>query len=193
MSENTPMFTRRTVRVHAEVGSSRGGPQPTGVELGDMGVERSRISRRRFLSTAAKVAAAGGVAGVAPGLVRGRAKSAPVSITGLPDPKGNPIEHVVVLNMENRSFDHYFGSLSLPAAGECRLDVEGLQPGMSSVGADGRRVGSFHLTDYCQELDPPHGFSASKVQYANGTNGGYLLALDPAHPRKGGGENKKKG
>jgi len=46
------------------------------------------------------------------------------------------------------------------------------------------------MTDYCQELDPPHGFSASKVQYANGTNSGYLLAMDQEHPGKVESNNK---
>ena len=46
------------------------------------------------------------------------------------------IEHVVVLMMENRSFDHYFGALSIPEGmtdrygnsmgGEGRTDVNGL-------------------------------------------------------------------
>ena len=36
----------------------------------------------------------------------------------------NPIEHLVILMMENRSFDHYLGSLSLE--GEGRADIEGL-------------------------------------------------------------------
>jgi phospholipase C len=135
------------------------------------------MSRRRFLSTTAKLAAVGGLAGVTPGLVRHRAYGAPMA--ALPDPKGNPIEHVVVLMMENRSFDHYFGSLALD---ECRADVRGLSAGLANTGADGRTVKVFKLDDYCQELDPPHGFDASKIQYANGTNGGYLLAMDREHP-----------
>jgi phospholipase C len=137
----------------------------------------TRFSRRAFLTTSVSAAALGGAAGLAPGLFRSRAFGAPA--TALPDPKGNPIEHVVVLMMENRSFDHYFGSLALD---ECRPDVRGLSAGMSNTGADGRVVKVFQMSDYCQELDPPHGFAASKVQYANGTNGGYLLAMDQEHP-----------
>src|SRR6185312_14845047 len=41
----------------------------------------------------------------------------------------NPIEHVVVVMLENRSFDHMLGYLSLPPAlgGRERRDVDGLR------------------------------------------------------------------
>ena len=144
--------------------SGYGGTDDLGVVLGDMEF-KGPLSRRSFLSTTARLAAVGSVAGVAPGLLRAKASGAPLA--SLPDPKGNPIEHVVVLMMENRSFDHYFGSLALT---ECRPDVRGLSADMANVGADGRSVKVFKMTDYCQELDPPHGFTDSKIQYADGKN-----------------------
>src|SRR5439155_24701714 len=143
-----------------------GGTDDLGVVLGGMEF-KGPLSRRSFLSTTARLAAVGSVAGVAPGLLRAKASGAPLA--SLPDPKGNPIEHVVVLMMENRSFDHYFGSLALT---ECRPDVRGLSADMANVGADGRSVKVFKMTDYCQELDPPHGFTDSKIQYADGKNSG---------------------
>ena len=146
------------------------------------------LSRRSFLSTTARLAAVGSVAGVAPGLLRAKASGAPLA--SLPDPKGNPIEHVVVLMMENRSFDHYFGSLALT---ECRPDVRGLSADMANVGADGRSVKVFKMTDYCQELDPPHGFTDSKIQYADGTNSGYLRAMDLRYPGQNASNDKVMG
>ena len=45
------------------------------------------------------------------------------------------IDHIVVLTMENRSFDHMLGYLSLPAAqgGAGRTDVDGLKGGESNT------------------------------------------------------------
>src|SRR5438128_733106 len=106
---------------------------------------RPRLPPDRAAVGFSRVAAVGSVAGVAPGLLRAKASGAPLA--SLPDPKGNPIEHVVVLMMENRSFDHYFGSLALT---ECRPDVRGLSADMANVGADGRSVKVFKMTDYCQ-------------------------------------------
>ncbi|HZU58927.1 MAG TPA: phospholipase C, phosphocholine-specific [Actinocrinis sp.] len=64
------------------------------------------LSRRRFLGTAAGTAAA---AGALPLL-------APAMAEALAEPAGrgslDEIEHVVILMQENRSFDHYYGTMS---------------------------------------------------------------------------------
>ena len=66
----------------------------------------SSLSRRRFLGTAAGTAAA---AGALPLLAPGMADA-------LAEPAGrgslDEIEHVVILMQENRSFDHYYGTMS---------------------------------------------------------------------------------
>ena len=62
------------------------------------------------------------------------------------------IDTVVVLMMENRSFDHYFGSLSLL---EGRTDVEGLRSEMSNPHPDGGDVLVFPSEVFCLP-DPPH-------------------------------------
>ena len=44
----------------------------------------------------------------------------------------NPIKHLIILMMENRSFDHYLGSLAL----EGRTDIEGIdltRPGIPDL------------------------------------------------------------
>ena len=74
------------------------------------------LTRREFLRDVAAALAAGGAAAMAPGILRAAGTSAP-------DGAECPIEHIVVLTMENRSFDHYFGSLSLD---EGRTDVDGI-------------------------------------------------------------------
>jgi len=51
------------------------------------------------------------------------------------------IDHFVVVMLENRSFDHMLGYLSLTAG---RADVDGLQPGMSND-YQGRTYPVYHL------------------------------------------------
>ncbi len=88
------------------------------------------LTRRRFL------AAVAGLTGALafPGIRLGRAAE-------------TPIEHVVLVMQENRSFDHYFGLF--PGA-------DGLPPC-----ADVRRAPSLTL------LDPPHGSDSARAEYAN--------------------------
>jgi phospholipase C len=80
------------------------------------------------------------------------------------------IDHVVVLLLENRSFDHMLGYLKLEAG----LPVDGLVPSMSNAHA-GRSYRVHHLksTKLTKEQDPGHGGSDVKEQLANG-NGGFV-------------------
>jgi phospholipase C len=70
------------------------------------------------------------------------------------------IDHIVVLTMENRSFDHILGYLSLPQAkgGMGRTDIDGLKGGEFNV-ANGITCPSFPFvaTDTIITPDPPHG------------------------------------
>jgi phospholipase C len=64
------------------------------------------------------------------------------------------IEHIVVLMLENRSFDHMLGYLSLGPAG---LAVDGLQEGMTNE-YGGRSYPIFKLekTAFTKAQDPCH-------------------------------------
>src|SRR3569833_2625328 len=64
----------------------------------------SRFTRRRLLKNAAALAAAAGL--MPPNVRRALAQGAPKN------PALKDIKHVVVLMQENRSFDHYFGTLA---------------------------------------------------------------------------------
>ena len=72
-------------------------------------MDDTTLRRREFL---ARTAAAAGLAGLS-SLPAGTllAEAARAQITGLPSPRNLPLDHVVVVMMENRSFDHYFGWL----------------------------------------------------------------------------------
>jgi phospholipase C len=70
--------------------------------------------------------------------LHGRARAAEVASLRderwrrMPESEGSGlerIEHIVVLMLENRSFDHMLGYLRLEAG---REDIEGLQPGMAN-------------------------------------------------------------
>ena len=71
------------------------------------------------------------------------------------------IRHVVVMMLENRSFDHLLGYLSLPPAlgGRGRADVEGLTGAEFNV-AEGRRYDVRRLTDPFFPVGPPHSHGA---------------------------------
>ncbi|WP_327138970.1 phosphocholine-specific phospholipase C [Nocardia sp. NBC_01327] len=64
------------------------------------------VSRRRILGSMAGIAVGAAAASLLPSSLQ-RAMAAPVPAGGL-----GAIEHVVLLMQENRSFDHYFGSLA---------------------------------------------------------------------------------
>jgi phospholipase C len=69
------------------------------------------------------------------------------------------IDHIVVLTMENRSFDHMLGYLSLPVAqgGMGRADIDGLTGGESNF-FRGTPHPSVPVTDTFFSPFPPHGF-----------------------------------
>src|SRR5205807_711050 len=75
-------------------------------------------------------------AGTAPGL--SLAKDAPLG-------SQIPIDTIVILMMENRSFDHLLGNL--PATGQG--DVEVAPPGVSNLDSKGNKVERQHATAYC--------------------------------------------
>ena len=89
-----------------------------------------KITRRRLLGSAASLAAAAFASSFLPPNVR-RALAEPPNRGGLHD-----IKHVVLLMQENRSFDHYFGTMA---------GVRGFDDPQALSLADGRSV--FHQPD----------------------------------------------
>jgi len=83
------------------------------------------------------------------------------------------IDCIVVLCMENRSFDHYLGSLRLA---EGRADVDGLTGSESNPSSTtGQAVGVHKLDDYTP-VDPPHDWDPCHMQWNNGANDGFVRA-----------------
>jgi phospholipase C len=124
---------------------------------------KRRLTRRRFLQTTA--AAAGGAM-----LLRGKRGEA--RSRDLPPPDRSGIEHVVVVMMENRSFDHLLGWL--PGA-------DGRQAGLTYVDGNGVPSNTFALAPTigfqgCDNLDPDHSWEGGRIQYNNGAMDGWLRA-----------------
>lgn len=88
------------------------------------------------------------------------------------------LDTYVLLMMENRSFDHVFGSLRLD---EGRLDVDGLAPGHGNADKAGNWVAPVPSLAPCVTPDPPHGWTSSHAAFANGTNGGFVTEYQNAH------------
>jgi phospholipase C len=82
------------------------------------------------------------------------------------------VETIVVLCMENRSFDHYFGSLRLA---ERRADIDGLTGAESNPTTAGTPVAVHPFDDYTPE-DPPHSWDACHAQWNDGANDGFVRA-----------------
>lgn len=90
-----------------------------------------------------------------------------------------PFKHVIVLMMENRSFDHYFSHL--PAYGVKDVDVasdDDSNPDPSS----GTVVKRFHETRYCT-VDTAHNWSPVHLQYDEGAMDGFVLTSNPGGAR----------
>ncbi len=79
------------------------------------------------------------------------------------------IDHIVVLMLENRSFDHMLGYLTLESG---RADIDGLKTDMSNT-HNGTRYRVNHLTRrvLTKEEDPAHGGSSIAAQIANNNSG----------------------
>jgi phospholipase C len=119
-----------------------------------------------------------GTAAGAAGAVAGRALATPgrlITPTSLPDPAASGIDHIVVVVMENRSFDHYLGWLADERAG-----VTGQQAGLSYVDKNGTSQSTYHLQvrQGCDFSDPDHSYSGGRVQLNNGACDGFAKTTD---------------
>src|SRR5437588_8624930 len=83
-----------------------------------------------------------------------------------------PIQHVVVLMQENRSFDSYLG----------RLHFEG-QPASTPLslsrhnpGPRGKAVYVFHKHRYCEKADLDHSWNGTHHEYDHGKMDGFAKA-----------------
>jgi phospholipase C len=86
-----------------------------------------------------------------------------------------PIEHIVVMMQENRSYDHYFGKLrrkSGPPHGATNPDPTGGDP-----------IKRFHTRRYCEVTDLDHSWNGTHREFDGGAMDGFTAAnVDPDDP-----------
>ena len=93
----------------------------------------------------------------------------------MPDTQLNQIEHIVVLMLENRSFDHMLGYLSLPTAqgGKARKDVDGLTGNEKNMDSKGTSFPVARMASAIMNGDPCHEWDCVEEQLKN-NNGGFV-------------------
>jgi phospholipase C len=87
------------------------------------------------------------------------------------------VETIVVLCMENRSFDHYLGALRLH---EGRADVDGLTGAEANSTTGGVPI-PVHLLENFTPADPPHSWDACHFQWNGGANDNFVRAHAGTH------------
>src|SRR5689334_4238821 len=131
------------------------------------------VTRREFIAGAA-AAAAGGL--VLPGCGNDNTVTAtsPAMAGGaLPNPADAGFDHVVVVMMENRSFDHFMGWV--PGA-------DGVQAGVTLKDSNGDSHDSFDLApsyQNCDLADPDHTYAGGRTEIDDGKMDGFLLTQPP--------------
>jgi phospholipase C len=118
----------------------------------------------------------------ASGYRRLRRRSTDIADEPRPDPTLSPgvdrvpgIEHIVLLMMENHSFDNYLGRLGR---------ADGLpEPAAFNRALDGTVVESHHFRSTKQAVGAPsQSWRSSHIQYNKGRNDGFAVAVEAAKP-----------
>ena len=93
---------------------------------------------------------------------------------GLPHGNAIPINHVVVLMQENRSFDHYFARLK-------GRHIDRPPHGASNPNPlGGAPIELFHQRNYCEVADLDHGWNGTHNEWNGGAMDGF--AIENVHP-----------
>jgi phospholipase C len=125
------------------------------------GAPSSHSTRRRFIASSAAAAGALAVGGI-PTLARAGSTASPS--------RSREIEHVVLVMMENRSFDHLLGwvpGASGRQAGLAYRDVSGVPHPTRALAPDFQG---------CGHPDPDHSYEGGRIEYDGGACDGWLRA-----------------
>ncbi len=124
------------------------------------------LTRRELLIRGAGLAGAAGAASIVGGSSLARAATN-AARSPLPPPASSGVDHIVVVMMENRSFDHFLGWLP---------HADGQQAGLTFDDAGGTSHETAHLTEFqgCGHPDPDHSWEGGRIQLADGACDGWL-------------------
>lgn len=128
---------------------------------------RRGLTRRQFMAGAATLAAGSALPGC--GSSSPGAASAALAAGALPIAKDAGFDHVVVVMMENRSFDHMLGWV--PGA-------DGVQAGTRLKDSAGNSYDSYNLApkfQSCELADPDHSYAGGRTEINGGRMDGFLL------------------
>src|SRR4030081_1283687 len=131
-----------------------------------------KVNRRELLKNAAFVSGAALIGASWPSSKKLFAQEALLNLPSLPNPQNSGIEHVVVVMMENRSFDHFLGWLP---------NADGWQAGLTYVDRTGAEHPTYALApDFqgCGHTDPDHSYEGARVEYNGGRCDGWLRVND---------------
>jgi len=125
------------------------------------------LSRRELLVRGSALAGGAALLGLPEWARPAAAQPAPK----LPTPASSGIDHIVVVMMENRSFDHFLGWL--PGA-------DGRQAGLSFNDKAGVEHSTYRLSEFqgCGHADPDHSWEGGRTEFDNGACDGWLRAGD---------------
>jgi len=168
--------------------------------LDELDLARSAVSRRSMLKGLGALAAgaalsactssASSKSGSPTTTLRRSTGSTPTSVPHIlrkPGSRPNPalaegtdtlpqIEHIVVLMMENHSYDDHFGMLK--RADGFKLGSDGLPVDANPY--NGQLLKAFHMPSSCQlEHVPGQNWNASHLSFNNGRNDGFVKASGP--------------
>jgi phospholipase C len=138
-------------------------PKRFGRHSGLLGVGPAKISRRKFIRTTVGAGAGISVAGGFPAIVSAAKKPS------RPKPQKSGIEHIIVVMMENRSFDHFLGWLP-GADGQQNLTF------LDSAGTPHPTMALSGDYQGCDHPDPDHSYEGGRIEYNNGACDGWLRA-----------------
>ena len=138
---------------------------PIGVTSGP--VSDADLTRKEFLERTAYTAGLAGMASTLPvSVLLSEAADAEARRARLPSPRNVPIDHFVILMMENRSFDHYFGWVP-ERRRDPERDATATRRASRCRPATPRRLGSAQWQG-CGHPDPGHGWDSGRAQLKGG-------------------------
>jgi|SoiMethySBSTD1v2_1073268.scaffolds.fasta_scaffold20531_3 phospholipase C len=88
------------------------------------------------------------------------------------------IDAIVVVMMENRAFDHYYGAYELVEGRK----VDGLTGNESNPAPDGSTVTIGPITNFTTDPDPPHNWEQSHGQFNGGSMDGFATEYEKDSP-----------
>ena len=115
-----------------------------------------------------------------PDVARARGHRQPGSLPNPKLPEGTDtlpqIEHIVIVMMENHSFDNYFGTLSRRVGFPIH---DGVRTAANPDGM-GNLIHAFHMPSTCQlDAHPSQAWNASHISFDGGRNDGFVLGSGP--------------